>query len=273
VENQRYRITVAYDGTAYAGWQVQLGARTVQAELEAVLLRLGGGEIKVNGSGRTDAGVHARGQVAHFDFPRPFAVKDMLRALNAWLPVDVRVLDVDIVPGDFHARRHAVGKEYRYFIWNHPVMLPTARLYHLQVPHALDVKAMQDAGRLLEGTHDFASFSANPSRVVESTVRTISSLEVTASEAVITLAVRGDGFLYKMVRSITGWLIRVGQGEVPACQTADILASGIRTATVPTAPPQGLFLWRVWYPKHSALNALGILAEAVLFAAIQGFCA
>lgn len=244
----RFRITVAYDGTAYGGWQIQPNASTVQEVLQAVLNRLGGGTVKVHGSGRTDAGVHARGQVAHFDLPRPFVPEALVRAMNACLPPDIRVLEAAVVATDFHARKHAIGKEYRYFIWNAPVMLPTERLYHLQVPEPLDTASMQAAATWLIGQHDFSAFSANPSRPVDTTVRTIRSLTVSHDDARITIAVHGDGFLYKMVRSLAGWLIRVGRGEVTPAQTREVLASCERTARVPTAPPQGLFLWQVNYP-------------------------
>lgn len=246
----RYRVTVAYDGTAYGGWQVQPNANTVQAELQAVLKRLSdGGDVHVHGSGRTDAGVHARGQVAHFDFPRPFAPAALVRAMNACLPLDIRVMDAAIVADDFHARKSAVGKAYRYFIWNAPVMRPTARLYHVHEREPLDLAAMQEAAAYLIGQHDFAAFSSNPHRFVETTVRTIQSLTVSCMDDQITIAVYGDGFLYKMVRSLAGWLIRVGRGEVTPGQTREVLTSGERTARVPTAPPQGLFLWQVDYPQ------------------------
>jgi len=250
----RFRITVAYDGTAYGGWQIQPNANTVQAELQAVLKRLGGSDVLVHGSGRTDAGVHAHGQVAHFDFPRPFKPEALVRAMNACLPPDIRVMAAAQVADGFHARKNAVGKEYRYFIWNAPVMPPTARLYHLHIPVPLDEARMQEAAAWLVGQHDFAAFSANPSRFVETTVRTIRELTVSRVDAQITMAVSGDGFLYKMVRSLAGWLIRVGQGEVPPEQTAAILASCERTARVPTAPPQGLFLWQVEYNASNVLT-------------------
>ncbi len=246
-EQFRYRMTVAYEGTAYAGWQMQPGCLTIQSELQAALFRFCGAAVKVHGSGRTDAGVHARGQVAHVDLPRPFDPASLQRALNAMLPADIRVLEAAVAAPDFHARRQATGKEYRYFIWNSAVMLPTARHVHHHVPSALDVEAMQAAAAVLTGRHDFAAFSANPSRFVESTVRTIQALRMERTEAVISMSVCGDGFLYKMVRSIAGWMIRVGRGEVSVADTAVVLASGERTAAVPTAPPAGLFLWQVWY--------------------------
>jgi tRNA pseudouridine38-40 synthase len=148
---------------------------------------------------------------------------------------------------DFHARRSAVRKEYRYFIWNGPVMNPCRRLYATHVRRPLDVKAMQEAAKVLVGRHDFAAFTANPNRVVESTVREVYLLHVTRKGSLITIRAASEGFLYKMVRSLSGLLLRVGEGAVSRDEVKAILASKIRTARVPTAPPEGLFLWRVWY--------------------------
>ncbi len=248
--SNRFKMRLAYDGTAYAGWQMQPGAPTIQAALQDALLRLCGAEVKVHGSGRTDAGVHACGQVAHCDLVRPFPPDVILRALNAYLPPDIRILDAGVVHEHFHARKDAIAKEYRYFIWNAPILPPTERLYHLHAPMPLNVAAMQAAAGMLVGRHDFTAYTANPNRAVESTVRTIHALDVFAAHEQITLAVCGDGFLYKMVRSIAGWLIRVGKGDVSPQATAAVLASRARTASVPTAPPHGLFLWKVTYPDQ-----------------------
>ncbi len=243
----RYRITVAYDGQAYAGWQVQPNHITVQQRLEDVLRSLCGDDIKVHGSGRTDQGVHAEGQVAHFDLSKCWACWQLLNGLNAKLPHDIRVLKVARAKPDFHARRSAVKKEYRYFIWNSKVMNPTRRFYATHIRKPLDVKAMQAAANLLIGKHDFAAFTANPNRVVESTVREVYSLSVKRNGSLIVIRASSEGFLYKMVRSLTGLLLRVGEGAVPLDEVKEILASKVRTARVPTAPPEGLFLWRVWY--------------------------
>ncbi len=243
----RYRMTVAYDGTAYAGWQVQPECRTIQSELQKALHRFSGCDVKIHGSGRTDAGVHARGQVVHLDLVRKLDPSLLQRALNALLPDDIRVMEAFETSPEFHARKHAVGKEYRYFIWNAPVLEPTARLHHLHVVAELDLEAMQEAAQYLIGRHDFCAFSANPSRFVETTVRTLYALTVARKGSVVSISVRGDGFLYKMVRSIAGWLIRVGGGEVTVAQTAAVLESKERTSAVPTAQPMGLFLWEVWY--------------------------
>lgn len=243
----RYRITVAYDGSAYAGWQVQPNHITVQQRLEEVLQSLTGEIIKVHGSGRTDQGVHAEGQVAHFDLSRRWAGWQLLNGLNAKLPQDIRVLKVARAKPDFHARRSAVKKEYRYFIWNAKFMNPTRRFYATHVRKPLDVHAMQAAAKLLTGKHDFAAFTANPNRVVESTVREVYSLTVKRTGSQIVIRAASGGFLYKMVRSLAGLLLRVGEGAVSQAEVKEILASRTRTARVPTAPPEGLFLWRVWY--------------------------
>ena len=243
----RYRMTVAYDGTPYAGWQVQPVHLTVQQRLEETLKQLTGETVKVHGSGRTDQGVHARGQVAHFDLSRRWVCGQVLKGLNALLPPDIRVLRVNRAKPDFHARRSAVKKEYRYFIWNSPVMDPCHRFYALHIRKPLDVKAMQAAAHLLVGRHDFAAFTANPNREVESTVRQVFYLAVCKSGPRIMIRAASEGFLYKMVRSLTGLLLRVGEGAVSLDEVREILASRVRTARVPTAPPAGLFLWQVWY--------------------------
>ena len=167
--------------------------------------------------------------------------------MNAILPPEIRVLALTRAKADFHARRSAVSKEYRYFIWNGETVPPFVRLYRTQVRKPLDVAAMRGAAQALTGRHDFAAFSANPSREVESTVRHVTALKVSRRGAEIVIAARGEGFLYKMVRSLAGFLIRVGEGAVPPAEAQRILATCTRTAHVPTAPACGLFLWKVWY--------------------------
>jgi len=245
---RRFRLTVAYDGTAYSGWQVQPRHPSVQQALEGVLAGLVGHPVKVHGSGRTDQGVHARGQVAHTDLTTRMNGGALLRACNARLPHDIRVLSVVRAGGDFHARRNAVGKEYRYVVWNAPVMPPERRLYAAHVCRPLEVARMREAARAFEGTHDFASFTANPQREVESTVREIYSFTVVKRGREIVFRVSGNGFLYRQVRSMVGFLLRVGEGaEAPEAVRGLLESGAARTARVPTAPPQGLFLWRVWY--------------------------
>ncbi|MCA1808573.1 MAG: tRNA pseudouridine(38-40) synthase TruA [Lentisphaerae bacterium] len=242
-----YRATIAYDGTAYAGWQIQPNGLAVQEVIERSLAHLNGAPVKLHGSGRTDRGVHARAQSANFTLGRRWIPVDLQRALNAVLPSDIRILKLTGTRTDFHARRSAVAKEYRYLIWNDEIMPPHLRLYRAHVRRPLDVAAMQLAAARLIGCHDFAAFSANPNRPVESTVRTLARLLVRRRGHDITIVARGNGFLYKMVRSLAGLLIRVGSGEVAPAKVKDILATRIRTAVVPTAPPQGLFLWQVFY--------------------------
>ena len=245
---RRYRLDVAYDGTAYAGWQIQPNGVTIQAALEEQLAELAGGDRpKVHGSGRTDQGVHARRQVAHVDLCGGMPPAALARALNALLPADIRIVNAAYAHPAFHARRDAVAKEYRYCIWNGPVVPPFVRLYRTHVRPPLDVAAMREAAALLCGRHDFAAFTANPNRKVESTVRSLTALDIRKRGREVTIVARGEGFLYKMVRSLAGWLIRVGEGAAPAAQTTEILASRRRTARVPTAPPEGLFLWKVEY--------------------------
>lgn len=243
----RYRMHIAYDGTNYAGWQVQPNGVTVQEMLEKALARLTAATVKVHGSGRTDRGVHARKQVAHFDLPMPLNIIELRRGLNGVLPSDIRVLALRRVSASFHARRSAVGKEYRYFIWNAEEVPPDLRLYRTRVRTPLDLDRMRKAAKRLVGRRDFAAFTANPNRPVASTTRTIEELRITKKGPEIVIVARGEGFLYKMVRSLAGFLVRVGTGAVEPSETAEILESRVRTARVETAPPEGLFLWNVTY--------------------------
>ena len=245
---RRFKLTLAYDGTAYAGWQVQPAHPSVQQTIERVLEEIVGHPVKVHGSGRTDQGVHARGQVAHVDLACRMSAQSVGRALNARLPHDIRILKVGLARPDFHARRSAVGKEYRYVVWNDTQVLPDKRLYATHAYRPLDVAAMRAASVFFVGRHDFASFTANPQRVVESTVRTIFSFSITRRGKEIVFRVSGEGFLYKQVRSMVGFLLRVGEGAEPPEAVKELLeACAPRKARVPSAAPQGLFLWRVWY--------------------------
>lgn len=244
----RYKMKIAYDGTNYSGWQVQPNLRTVQGEIERLLAEMAGQQhVRVESSGRTDSGVHARAQVAHFDLEKPIDPKYFQRGLNAQIDRDIRIQTLEKSTPDFHARFSAVGKEYRYFIYNGLVVPPTKRLYRLSEGCPLDVERMRAAAALLVGEHDFAPFAANRKMPIESTVRTIHSFHVRKHGADITLEVRGNGFLYKMVRSLAGFLIHVGVGRLEPEAALDILAHGKRTAKVQTAQPQGLFLWKVFY--------------------------
>jgi tRNA pseudouridine38-40 synthase len=244
---QRYRMVVSYDGTRYAGWQVQPHHTTVQGELERVLHRLTGQRERIQCSGRTDAGVHAREQVVHFDLGVPAVERKLVLGFNALLEQDIRVLSLKKAPQTFHARFSVAGKEYRYFIWNDGVLPPFLRNFRALVRAPLDTAAMNRAARILTGKHDFAAFSANPHREVDGTVRHLRELKVSRRGREVVVVAKGDGFLYKMVRSLAGFLIRVGAGELDPESARSILHSKTRTARVPTAEPQGLFLWRVSY--------------------------
>jgi tRNA pseudouridine38-40 synthase len=251
-KTQRFRLTIAYDGTAYAGWQVQPGDPTVQETIETVLRGLvgAGQEVKLHGSGRTDQGVHAHGQVAHVDLQTRMDAPALLRALNSRLPPDIRVLRARNAAADFPcAPPCAKSKEYRYFVWNGPILPPERRLYAAHMPTGR--WRWRPCGRrrsIFVGEHDFASFTANPNRVVECTVRQVTMCAVRKQGPRICFRVRGGGFLYKQVRSMVGFLLRVGEGAEPPEAVAELLRHRApRTARVPTAAPQGLFLWQVWY--------------------------
>ena len=250
----RVLMTVAYDGTAFQGWQIQARARTVQLEIETALAKICGGDsVRIHGSGRTDSGVHARGQRFHFDSPRTgFTPETWQRALNGNLPFDVRILDACGVDDDFHARFDVCAKEYRYFLRTHRIMLPELRHVRVLEPRPLDLERMRAAAALLVGTHNFTAFSAErgDGSAVDP-VRTLTTLEVTTlPEDTLMIRAVAPGFLYKMVRQITGALLRVGRGELSLSRIEDLLSSPIRTGDTPTAPAHGLFLWRVRYPKE-----------------------
>ncbi|MEE9607179.1 MAG: tRNA pseudouridine(38-40) synthase TruA [Myxococcota bacterium] len=243
-----FRLTLEYDGSDFQGWQVQpVGRRTVQGALETALARISGQPVRAIGAGRTDAGVHAEGQVASFRSDASPEGDALRRALNGVLPRDVAVLAAERAPEGFHARRDARSKLYRYRIWNGPTRSPLRARYALGCQRPLDLAAMRRAASDLLGRHDFASFQATGSSV-RTTHRTLTRCEV-AGEAgdEVRVWVEGDGFLRHMVRSLVGTLLEVGRGRRPAdCMTA-ILAVGDRRAAGPTAPAAALSLVRVSY--------------------------
>ncbi|MCK5850421.1 MAG: tRNA pseudouridine(38-40) synthase TruA [Kiritimatiellae bacterium] len=248
---KRHRIDISYDGTDYSGWQIQPNGITVQEALEKAIRELTGEIVKVHGSGRTDQGVHARRQVAHFDLEKRIKTSPFRKSLNAVLPKDIRILKCLVVADDFHARRSTVDKEYRYFIWNDDIVPPFIRKYRTYVQKKLDIVAMQKASSFLIGEHDFAGFSANPHVPVDSTVRIIFDIKIVKRGSEIVIQVRGNGFLYKMVRGIAGFLIRVGKGKESPDMAREILKSCKRTSSVPTAQAHALFLWNVKYREGS----------------------
>ena len=250
----RYRIIVAYDGTDFFGWQRQPEQRSVQQDLEEAIRPLSpdGSFVAVYGSGRTDAGVHARGQVAHFDLAREMDPVALRRAVNTRLAPDVRVLAAEVAAPDFDARRSAHSKQYRYRVWNAEVMDPAERRFRHHVPRALDLPAMHRAAALFVGEHDFAAFTANPDRPVETTVRHVYAVEIEGEGPSVEIRVTGNGFLYKMVRSIAGFLLAVGTGKERPEAVREVLDSRVRTARVESAPACGLTLWQVYYGGDGA---------------------
>lgn len=247
---RNYRLDLAYDGTAYAGWQVQPNGPTVQETLERALEKLTGRRVLAHGSGRTDAGVHAEQQCVSVRLPvrpRLWSPRQLQRALNALLPQDIRVRRSALAPPKFHARFSARSKTYRYQIFCGPVMNPFLRRSALHHPAPLDLKAMRRAARLLTGKKDFRAFSANPQRPVQSGVRRVTACRVEKKGPMIFIRIRADGFLYKMARTMAGALIQVGQGRMSPEELAEFLRLKKRTARVETAPAHGLFLERVRY--------------------------
>ena len=244
---RNFKLTLSYDGTDFQGWQTQPGYRTVQETLEQALAKLTDeSRVRVNASGRTDAGVHAVGQVVNFFSPTWLPLRKILRGTNAHLPPDVVVLAVEEVPQSFDANHDAVRKLYRYVIHDGPVPSPFMRRYACYSRHRLDAAAMARAAEPLKGRHDFHSFETEwPNRM--SSVRTITHLAVNRFGDYIWLDMEADGFLYNMVRAIAGTLINVGRGYWPEEQVACILAAEDRALAGPTAPAEGLFLMRVTY--------------------------
>ena len=253
---RKYRITLAYDGANYSGWQFQENALGIQQLVEEALAFVEGGAVRVFGSSRTDAGVHAKGFVAHFSLTKPVPPKNLVRALNARLPADIRVLKSSFAREDFDARLSATGKEYRYQLYQADILPPELARYWAFSHRPLDVEAMREAAARFVGTHDFLSFAANPHRELASTVRTIFSFDVVKRGPRIVFTVRGDGFLYKQVRSMVGFLIAVGKGNEQPSAVSDLLENHPpRTARVETAPPQGLCLVKVFYKRRQLTSA------------------
>lgn len=246
----RLKAIITYDGTMFSGYQIQPNRRTVQGKLETVLMKMHKGkQVKVIASGRTDQGVHAMGQVIHFDTNLHIPRENWKRALNTMLPDDIRVKDIQETAEDFHARYDASEKEYRYLIWNDKEKDIFKRNYFHYVPGHLDIEAMQQAGRYLLGTHDFSAFCAANSNVKGDKIRTITAIDIRKNNGQVQVQVKGTGFLYNMVRIIVGTLIEIGKGRREPASIEDIIASQDRNEAGKTAPPQGLYLWQVMYSR------------------------
>lgn len=247
-----YRLTLQYDGTEFHGWQIQASGRTVQGELTRALSLLDGGEVVVHGAGRTDAGVHAEGQVATVWLRRDFEPERLRGAVNGNVGRDLRVVDVAAVADEFHARKSAKGKTYCYRVFNERVMSPFWARYALHEARAIDMVAMRDAATLFVGTHDWTAFSSAQAEV-KTRVRNITGLEITerrslrARGRLIEIRASADGFLRYMVRSIAGTLLAAGRGEMDAQTIRRAIETGDRTLAAATAPAHGLALVEVHY--------------------------
>ncbi|GAB0170093.1 tRNA pseudouridine(38-40) synthase TruA [Lysinibacillus sp. CTST325] len=245
---RRLKAIISYDGTQFSGYQVQPGERTVQAEIERVLAIMHKGEkIKVTASGRTDARVHATGQTLHFDSPLAIPVDKYMKALNVQLPRDIRVMSMEEVAADFHARYSVTGKRYRY-IWScEPVQSPFRRQYTVETNGVKpNIEAMQEAAKAIIGTHDFSCFcAANTS--VKDKVRTVTTLQFEWYGEELHMVIEGNGFLYNMVRIIAGTLWEVGIGRRDIENVELVVNSMNRDKAGKTAPPQGLYLEKVFY--------------------------
>lgn len=243
---KRVKLTVAYDGTNYCGWQIQPNGITVEEVLNKKLSDMTGEEIVIIGASRTDSGVHARGNVAVFDTESRIPAERMAYALNRRLPEDIVIVKSEEVPLDWHPRYCDCEKTYEYHIWNSEVPDPTKRHTTYHVSYKLDIEKMRQAAKYLIGEHDFVSF-CSIHRNVKTTVRTIYELEIEKHHEDLTIRIRGNGFLYNMVRIIVGTLLRVGRGYYTPEQVKEILEAKNREAAGVTAPPQGLMLMEINY--------------------------
>ena len=251
----KLKLTIAYHGARYKGWQVQKSGITVQQKVEEALKRFFPSVDRVHSSSRTDTGVHARGMVAHVEVQKDeFRIGELKLqlALNAFLPDDVSVTQVKRVPGNFHARFDAAGKQYRYMIWNHPALNPLQREVSWHVPRELDFLRMQEGAKFFIGNHDFRAFAVKREYEMQSTIRVVSNCKLYKKDSMLTCLIEGEGFLYKMCRGIVGTLVEVGLGKLKPVDIRNILKSCDRSQAGMTAPAHGLILWKVMYGKKKA---------------------
>ncbi|MFT4415752.1 tRNA pseudouridine(38-40) synthase TruA [Fredinandcohnia humi] len=243
----RLKCIIGYDGTNFSGYQIQPNKRTVQADFERTLQKMHKGDlVKIVASGRTDANVHAVGQVIHFDSNLEIPETSWKRALNSMLPEDIQVHSVEFVKEDFHARFDVKAKEYRYKLLLSKDRNVFKRNYAYHYPYPLDFNAMNNATSYLVGTHDFTSFCAAKTEVKDK-VRTIYQITIDQQEEELIFSFIGNGFLYNMVRILVGTLLDVGRGHIPAVKMKEILAQKDRSYSGKTVPGQGLYLWEVFY--------------------------
>lgn len=252
-----YKMLIAYDGTAYSGWQVQPNGTSVQQLIHRALkLILKSEEITITGSGRTDAGVHAKGQVAHFRHEKAFDLHRLLGSLNGLLPPDIRIRAIEPAPASFHARYSAIGKEYHYYLHLDRVADPFQRLYKWHIHYPVDEELLFEACYELIGTHDFTSFAneAHSGAAAHNPIRTLYRADAISVEGGLRLEFEGNGFLYKMVRNMVGALVEIGAKKRPLSDIRAIFEAKDRRRAGQSAPPHGLFLMRVDYPVEMASN-------------------
>lgn len=260
----KFKVTIAYDGTGYQGWQVQKTGTGVQEKIEAALAKLFPAKPRLHSSSRTDAGVHALGMAAHFEVPRAqcnMTARKLALALNAWLPRDIRVLSAGQARKDFHARFDATGKQYRYFVWNGSAMNPLLRHTAWHVTRKLDLDAMRAGVNLFIGKHDFKSFTVNHGYKKESTVRTITRCQIKKNGPLLAFVIEGDGFLYRMCRGIVGTLVQAGLHKFPVIDIQRMLRRRDRRVAGMTAPAHGLVLWKVFYRTRGGARGDGLQAR------------
>lgn len=245
---RRIMLVIAYDGTNYCGWQVQPNGVSIQSVLQEAIETLVGEKIMLTGASRTDAGVHALGQVAVFDTHSKIPADRFAPALNQKLPEDIIVQSSALVPGDFHPRYAKTSKTYEYKILNRRIPLPCERLYSYFVPRSLDLAAMEKAAGYLCGTHNFKNFASTKTSVKD-TVRTVEALDLIKEGDMLTLRITGNGFLYNMVRIIAGALLYVGYGQCSPESIREALESDERIVPGPTAPARGLTLVNICYKE------------------------
>jgi len=241
-----FRVTLAYDGTDFRGWQMQGGERTVQKVLTEALVRIDGARVIVHGAGRTDSGVHAEGQVASFFLQRPRPAEELRRALNGNLPPDLRVLEAAPTSADFHARANARSKTYRYQLYTAQVMCPFLRRFFWHYPHPLDLERLAEDGEALLGRHDFSAFTVSDCDV-RSRIRTLTGFRIESDGPQVLLTFAGDGFLRQMVRTIVGTLVDSNRGRLRAGSIRDLLTSRQRSLAGTPAPAKGLTMVKVEY--------------------------
>ncbi len=240
------KLTIAYDGTEFVGWQRQAKGVSVQGVIEDALAQIAGAPVTLHGAGRTDSGVHALAQTASARLDTPLDDNRLTRALNAHLPPSIRVTEVATVPDGFHVRFSAAGKAYEYRIWNGAAIPPFIRLYAWHVPEALDLDAMRAASRAIVCAHDFSGFRSARS-INHTTIREVVRADWRRESGLLVFEIAGAGFLRYMVRSLVGTLVEIGRGQRPADEMARLLAAPDRTAAGRTAPAHGLFLVKVEY--------------------------